>query len=361
MGKALQDHVGDVDFVGPVVFPKSLLFALRVIAKVTRFITGKEYASKYSFLVARYSGRFFTRKLKTKSYDVIVAPAASAELAFLKTSIPIVYISDATFHLLVDAYKNDFGKIAGYSRREGASLERRALTKSQHIIYPSYWAVNSAIQDYGIPPERISMVPLGANMDIIPDRNNVMEKLKNEQLTLLFLAVEWERKGGPIAFETLLALHTQGVNAKLIVCGCVPPSTFRHPSMEVIPFLNKNNVKDYDMFVNLLHRSHFLILPTRADCSLLVASESNAYGMPAIATNTGGVNDVVKDGVNGYCLALTAGGREYAELIWQIFSDKPRYEKLIRSSRQQFENHLNWNAWASSFQRIYQRYFLENR
>jgi len=55
--------------------------------------------------------------------------------------------------------------------------------------------------------------------------------------------------------------------------------------------------------------------PHAGGLSLLVACESNAYGMPAITTRTGGVPDVVLDGVNGYCLPLEAGGAEYGRLI----------------------------------------------
>ena len=190
-------------------------------------------------------------------------------------------------------------------------------------------------------------------MDFDPGRGVIFEKEKNGVLTLLYLAVEWERKGGRIAFEALQHLHEAGIKARLIVCGCIPPDSFRHPDMEVIPFLNKNKKEDHDRFVHLLSTSHFLILPTRADCSLLVACESNAYGMPAISTDTGGVSDVVKDGINGYCLTYEAGGDRYAALIAGIYTDRERYHNLIVSSRKRYEDELNWDKWAERFRGIY--------
>ena len=95
---------------------------------------------------------------------------------------------------------------------------------------------------------------------------------------------------------------------------------------------------------------HFLLLPTRADASLIVACEANAFGVPAITTETGGVPDIVQDGVNGYCLPYHADGRLYALLISELFKDQERYEQLVQSSRMRYEERLNWDSWAESFQ-----------
>jgi glycosyltransferase involved in cell wall biosynthesis len=266
----------------------------------------------------------------------------------------MVYVSDATFRLISNYYKNDFENVSPFSRWEGDWLERRSLQRSAAIIYSSQWAADSAMKDYGIPAERIVLMTLGANMDRIPDRSSIFEKEKNPRLTLLYLAVEWERKGGKIAFDALQALKKKGVDAELIVCGVVPPEEYRDADMTVIPFLNKNKEDDHRQFIGLLSSVHFLILPTRADCSLLVACESNAYGVPAITTDTGGVSYVVRDGVNGYCLPYDAPGSAYAEKIAELFADKERYHGLVRSSRERFEETLNWDKWAEGFQRLYE-------
>jgi glycosyltransferase involved in cell wall biosynthesis len=358
LGQGLQRNVGDVDFLGPVEFPWIIQKTLRAVAKLTRVLFRKEYNTKYSLLLSWYAARALKRKMNGRKYDCVVAPAASTEFAFFKTELPTIYVSDTTFRLISNYYLNEFANISSFSRWEGDLLEKKSLRKSSFIIYSSHWAENSAIEHYGIDPSKIGVTPLGANMDFAPPRSMIFEKEKNETLTLLYLAVEWERKGGRIAFEALEHLHTLGIRAKLIVCGCVPPPEFKHPGLEVIPFLNKNLKEDHDRFVNLLSTSHFLILPTRADCSLLVACESNAYGMPAVAARTGGVPDVVLDGINGYCLPYEARGESYAKLIAEIFNDKPRYHHLIESSRTRYEEKLNWDKWSEKFTEMYDRHVL---
>jgi len=153
-------------------------------------------------------------------------------------------------------------------------------------------------------------------------------------------------------------LHSKGIKARLIVCGVIPPSPYTHPYMETIPFINKNDSKDNEKLVDLLLSVHFLLLPTRADCTPMVNAEANAYGVPAITTNVGGVTDVVKDGVNGYCLPFSANGRDYASLIASIYLDKDRYHQLIESSRNQYEEQLNWKHFSYKFKDILKRHQL---
>ena len=100
-------------------------------------------------------------------------------------------------------------------------------------------------------------------------------------------------------------------------------------------------------------------MPTRADCSLLVGSEANAYGVPAITTDTGGVPEIIKDGINGYCLPYSADGNTYAALIAELFINVEKYKELISSSRQRFDDHLNWQKWSESFDEIYKKNVLK--
>jgi glycosyltransferase involved in cell wall biosynthesis len=361
LGQTLQKNVGDVDYLGPVQTPWIIDKFLRAVAKFTRIVFRKEYIAKYSILLNIYAVWLLKRKMKGKHYDFLIAPASASQLGLLRTKIPVVYFGDATYRNYSTTYQKEFKNLSGFSRWEGEFLEKRALQKSSLIMMTSEWAKQSVIRDYGISPDMVEINLFGANMDFIPPANEIFEKENNQILTLLFLAVDWERKGGALAFDTLVALREMKVEARLIVCGCHPPAEFSNPNMQVIPFLNKNNTDEHKLFVRLLSNCHFLILPTRADCSLIVACESNSYGVPAITTNVGGVGDAVTNDVNGYCLPFGATGKDYADKIVSIYSNKERYHKLIVSSRKRFEDQLNWDKWAEKFIGFYQHHILNQQ
>lgn len=352
MGQILKNNVGDVDFLGPVTIPWFLDKTFRAIQKISRGLFGSEYIPKYSLLKNIYAARVLSKKMRAKQYDFVFAPAAASELAYIKTKLPVVYFGDATYKAYSETYEKEFKNLNSFSRWEGNFLEKKALERSDLVLFSSRWATWSAINEYKISPGKIEVVQMGANIDKVPDIDGIYKKEENKLLTLLFLAVDWDRKGGPIAFDTLKKIHDSGTPVRMIVCGCVPPAEFSHPAMEVIPFLNKNIPADFKQFEEILANAHFLLLPTRADCTPLVNCESNAYGIPVITTDVGGISDAVKEGINGYCLPFDAGAGDYASIILSTFSDKKKYHELIGSSRDRFDKELNWSVFAKNLKTV---------
>ncbi len=280
-------------------------------------------------------------------FDVIFAPVASAEVAFLETSTPIVYLSDATFRLMRGYYAL-YSNLPENEARALEELESRAISKSHRLVYSSSWAADSAIAHYGAPPNRVRVIPFGANLDEVPSTEAATQKQSGEVCRLLFLGRDWERKGGNIAFECLLALLKSGLNAELIVGGCTPPREARHDRLVVVGLLDKNKPRQRRQLSRILLDSHFLILPTQADCTPIVLCEANAFGLPAVSTRTGGIPSVIEEGCNGVTLPLGAKGEDFARVIAQIFRDQARYEAMVVSARHAYDQRLNWRSWASS-------------
>jgi glycosyltransferase involved in cell wall biosynthesis len=345
MARALERHAGEVTCLGPVNHQRLELKSGRLLASLAHTATGKRYAPHHSLFWARRHARFFEQQLAGKMFDIIFAPAASSALAFLETDIPIISLSDATFAAMEGYYEN-YSELLASSRKAGHELERRTLEKSVRAVYPSPWAAESAVQDYGMPRERTAIYPLGANLDDTPTHDEALARHCGSECRLLLLGRDWERKGGDIALDALRELLQLGISATLTVVGCRPPAGVEHPRMEVVPFVNKNEPSGRLRFRELLLSSDFLVLPTRAECYGYVFAEASAFGLFSFATDTGGVPGVVTNGDNGCLLPLLAGGREWAEAIAEQFSDDERYMQGRLRARNAFEQRLNWDAWG---------------
>ncbi len=214
----------------------------------------------------------------------------------------------------------------------------------------SDWCKQSALTDYGVKDEKISVVPFGANLDRIPS----VTELDYERSTcnLLFLGVEWNRKGGDIALQAFRLLKQKRLEVTLHIIGCVPPVDVNEKGITVIPYLDKNKPADSAKLYNILLNSDFLILPTKAEAAGIVFCEAAAYGIPSIATNTGGVSTYVKEGINGMLLPSTADGYAYADAILSIFANKTKMETIKQTSRKRFDEELNWDVWGNKFLQI---------
>ena len=355
MSKALEKHCGDLFYLGPVR-PKIRIIG-ELYSRLIQLTIGKRYDHEHSAVVAKRYAAIFDRKISRESFDLLFAPAASTQIAYLRTSVPIVYLSDTTFALIVDYYPA-YSNLCKLSIREGNRVEGLAITNARLVLYPSSWAAQSAIRDYGADKEKVHVIPYGANLEKIPPRELALGRKKSDRCKLLFLGVSWERKGGDIAFETLLRLREMGIQAELTVCGCDPPRKLSHRGLNVIPFLDKNDEKQGEKLARLLAGSDFLLLPTRAECAGIVFSEAAAFGLPVITTDTGGVSGMIVNGQNGYMLPINAAPSDYAKTIYDIYQDDKHYTRLVVSSRKAFEERLNWDTWALAVSAILRRFHL---
>lgn len=344
MARALERHAGEVVYLGPV--PSLTRFVGHVRSALSRRVLGRQYDFLHTRMLAREYAWRFRRRLS--GIDVIFAPFGSTQIALLDTDIPIVYASDTTFALMRDQYPT-FAGLSSTNASHADEIERLALARAAAFTTSSQWAADSAQRDYGVAPDRIHVVPYGANLDAPSAQAVEAAKptvLADDRCRLLLIGVNWEWKGGSIAHETLQRLRAAGVDAELTVVGCEPPPEFDRTHMRVFPRLDKRVAADREQLQQLLLHSHFLIHPTRFDCLAIVVCEASAHGTPALVSDTGGVAAVLTPGVNGDLLPFDARGAEFAARILALRQNPSRYATLVRSSRQLFEERLNWDHWG---------------
>ncbi|HAZ49197.1 MAG TPA: glycosyl transferase [Cyanobacteria bacterium UBA11369] len=348
MYKALTER--NIQVVGLGKPPKKNSLWQRVLNKLWKQndcikIGSPRYIAEYNELAS-----LVQKQLIETPCDAIFAPVAKREVAFIKTNIPIVYCSDVTCFLHLKHYKIDLEpeEIEWEKRQEAL-----AISNATKLVYPSEWAANSAISDYHAESGKIEVIPFGANIDDCELANEVLSKKQHQVCRLLFVGKDWERKGGNLAVETLICLQKMGIEAELVMVGSKLPDEVRTENRTVIPFLNKNDRQQRQQLNSLFLRANFFIFPTRADCSPIVICEANAFGLPVITTDVGGIPTIVKNGKNGYMLPLSATGSDCANLIAKVFSDRELYNQLVLSSREEYERRLNWNKWAESIEQVF--------
>lgn len=318
----------------------------KFLAKVYRLFYGKG-----SFIHSRLMSRYHINSIDKdlNKYDLIFVPAQVDIVAGLKTSTPIIYYTDGTIPLMVDYYWFDFSNRA---IKEAKLIEERALKNASLNIFSSEWAANSAIKDYGIDSNRVDFLPFGANIDDSLINYKVKDYSKKKKLNILFSGVDWVRKGGNIAVDTVKKLNERGINSTLYVCGIrsedFPTELNNVDYVKNIGFLNKNEESDLQKYLDIWENTDIFILPTRAECSAIVLNEANAYGVPILTTETGGLSNYVINGINGQRLSLRANGKDYANVIENWIKNK-KLEELSLGARKLYETNNSWKAWGAKF------------
>src|SRR5208283_1416188 len=87
--------------------------------------------------------------------------------------------------------------------------------------------------------------------------------------------------------------------------------------------------------------SDLFLFPTQQDYGPHVIAEAAAAGLPSIATNVGGVPDLIQDGDTGYVLPREASLEEWAERVQGLFAEPEALRRMSGKARRFAEEFLS--------------------
>lgn len=276
---------------------------------------------------------------KTKCDCVLATDVSSAgAIAYCNSFIPFVLFIDCVVEDMIDYYWFNVRKPIA---QEMNTVLKKAMDNCAAIALTSNWAKNGAMNSYEIPENKIRVIPMGANLEV-----NDFHHEKHEGINLLFVGVDWERKGADIAIECVRCLNETDHNHRytLHLVGCNPPRNISSSDVKLYGFLNRNLPQERDLLEKLRANADFFILPTKAESAGIVFCEACAYGLPSITYDTGGVGDYVINDYNGYRLPLGSDGKEFARKIIEFVNDSDKVSLMKANARRLYEDKLNWNS-----------------
>lgn len=340
-----------------VVFNESLEHLRKyeiTLKKISSKISGSFYESiRDNSILDAYASEFEKFILKEKP-DLIFG-AGSAHLSRIKTDIPIVFWADATFNNFRKTH-NYLNSLSSILLKNSEENETNIFQKSKKLIFASAWACKSAINDYDITENKIVNIKFGANIEFVPNIELIKANIENkelEDLDVLFIGKDWERKGLGKVLDTVLELNNLGKKTFLHIVGANPKIDEKYIDIcKVYGFVSKHSTEGMTLLNDLFLKSHFFFMPSKAEAFGLVFAEASAYGLPSISNDVCGISSVVNNGVNGYLLQKESTPFDYATLIIDLTKDETKYKELCMSSRNEFEKELNWNIASEKLKKL---------
>lgn len=345
MARALVGHGVTLARVGPLRAPPATLAVARA-RQVACGLGRGGYPLQRDPGVARAYAREVALRLRDLEVDAVFSPG-TIPIAGLEVSVPVVFWTDATFAAMVDYYPAYCG-LSAAGLHAGNEMERAAIERASVAVYASAWAAESAVGTYGADPRKLHTIPLGANLTRAPDRGEVtglIERRSQRVCRLAFVGVDWRRKGGDLALALVERLVDMGVPSRLTVVGCRAGDVPRSRLIDFTGFLDKSTPQGEAELLRVLGESHFLCLPSHAECFGVVFCEASACGVPSLAIRTGGVASAVRHGANGYLFDETSFVESAAATIAGCMADYDgEYIPLALSSRDEYCTRLNWTT-----------------
>lgn len=257
------------------------------------------------------------------------------------SSVQKWYFIDQTLLQLFGYY----GCRHGVGRRiadEAIARERDGYGEATGVIVHSRWAARSLTEDYGIPAERVHVVPVGPSIDTVEyerwERENLLQSPKRSDgpLRLVFVGKEWRRKGLDRLLCAVTLARQAGAKLSLRVIGCergsLPRELRELEGVEWLGYISKR--RECARFIRAVGECDVGCLLSRAEAGGVVLREYHALGLVTLGPDTGGARDHMIEGAS-IAVSPTAADSEIAELLIRLERDEAWFSEL------------RMNAWRS--------------
>ena len=263
-----------------------------------------------------------------------------------------------SFHTLARVKAASGDKSFGYEER--IKVESEVIGCSDVILSNSSFETDQLVSHYGADPSRIEIVPPGVDHSIFnPACKSEARRLLNlsEQKTLLFVGRIQPLKGVDLAISTLAELEDK--DARLILIGSSSgmegPSEQRRITKMVKELGLTNRVlfvepQPHEKLVNWYRAADVLLMPSRSESFGLVALEAAACGLPVVASEVGGLQTIVENGLSGY-LINDRDPWSYAAHVSKIIDDSGKAEEMSEEAVERSKS-FTWSVTAARIRRI---------
>lgn len=320
-------------------------------------------ALKLAYRLARREYERFRSPVLLRGYARQIVQAmrdTGADVAFGASSLPFAFTPEIPYGYWVDATFEGFRALYPQARpfaqralHNGYTTDRAALQGARLAVYSSRWAADSAIHDLGGDPERVTVIPYGANLDDPPSAPDVAASVAarrlgdRERIELLFVGTDAHRKGADIALAAASEIEARGRAVRLTFIGTAPPGLSLPAFACVSGYMDTATVAGRTALAERYASAHALVLPTRADCTPIVVAEAYAYGVPAITSDVGGLPSMVS-AESGALVPSGCSPSAYADALLALVDDGDAYRRRAFAARRRYETEFNWDTGARS-------------
>jgi starch synthase len=213
------------------------------------------------------------------------------------------------------------------------------------IFTTSEYLRDSFVKDFGIPPSRVVNVGAGVNLDRIPA---LLNDKNYDTKQILFIGVEFERKGGWNVLKAFKILREKHKNAKLHIVGpralMLPVELSR--GVEYHGYLQKADPSHMKKMNQLFRRASLFVMPSVYEPFGVAPLEAMVNQIPVVVTNRWALREIVRPGFNG-ALVEPNNVDDLYETMARLLDNPEDLFRMGRNGRELVQTNYTWEHTAS--------------
>lgn len=212
-------------------------------------------------------------------------------------------------------------------------MEKSLYENARVCFTTSRFAADSIVEDYGVPRERVEVIFSGCNTEL----PSSVARPERPHRRILFVGVEWERKGGPVLLKAFAEVRKRFPDAVLDIVGC-------HPAISAEGATIHGRV-ERALIPSFLQKADIFCLPSVAEPSAVALVEASAFALPVVATNVGGTPERLIDGKTGI-LVEPSDAKGLAAALCRLMNDAHLAREMGARGREFVLQEFTWTAVA---------------
>jgi starch synthase len=199
----------------------------------------------------------------------------------------------------------------------------------------------SFIHDFHVTADKVFNIGGAVNLDRIPD---VPADKRYDNKQLLFIGVDFARKGGPLLLEAFARVHQKDPQVELHIVG--PASIGKVPSgVTMHGRLSRADPAQSATLDSLFESCSLFVMPSLYEPFGIAPLEAMFYGLPCLVTDAWALREHVTPGENGD-LAEKGSVDDVAAKLERMLADPDRLATMGKHAREFVLSRFTWDAVA---------------
>ncbi|MEX0757157.1 MAG: glycosyltransferase [Acidimicrobiia bacterium] len=240
------------------------------------------------------------------------------------------------------------------------AAEAEVIDNSECVVASTPHEARDLLDHYGADPGRLCTSPPGVDHSVFSpgDRDLARSRVGfGKPPVLLYAGRIQPLKGVDVVLEAFAIVKETLPDASLVIVG--GPSGAQGPDeLERLKKLGASigdvefrEPVPHDDLADHYRAADLLMLPSRSESFGLVAAEAQSCALPVIAARTGGLADVVCDGLSGI-LVDGWDPADHAAAALKVLTD-PLLEKQLKEGAVVWSQRFSWESTANRFLELY--------
>ena len=226
-----------------------------------------------------------------------------------------------------------------------ATVGKWSINTADCLLASSQNDVNNAINRFSANPDHITHIPNSVFVD------NFYSDPSNPPV-VTFLARLTQLKGCLLLPTIIKRVHKERKDAIFWIVGEGYLEKFLHEELEGLPVKFWGGVP-HSQVPEIFAKSSISFLPSYTESCPLGILESMASSVPVVASNVGGIPEIIEEGRTGFTTDTENVLAMAERIVWLLDNDKERID-MGRRGRKFVEDKHSWGKTTTMIENIYE-------